>query len=78
MDAVDVQRPGWWEWPERCQAGHEWSPGKVIVSWHPCKCAAALANPAGNGHRVVRCREPGCTSAWFKPQCGQESESRPR
>ncbi len=37
-----VWRPDCWDYPERCQAGHEWAPGLVIVSWTPCDCAAAL------------------------------------
>jgi hypothetical protein len=61
--------PARWEWPEQCQAGHPWGPGRVIVGWQPCQCAAALAEP-GKGHQVVCCHEPGCTSAWYKPRHG--------
>ncbi len=72
-ESVSASRlPDWWPWPERCQAGHSWGPGKVVVGWHPCDCPVALAQP-GKGHLAVRCAEPGCTSAWFKPRCGAGS-----
>ena len=32
--------PDWWDYPERCQAGHEWAPGLVIVS---CQVMVLLA-----------------------------------
>ena len=67
--AVGVQLPDWWGVPAQCQAGHGWGPGLVIVSWHPCDCPAALAEP-GNGHQVVRCGTAGCTSAWYEPRHG--------
>jgi len=48
--------PEWWCFPVRCQAGHAWGPGRVIVSWSPCDCPPAVARqPKGPGHRTVRC-----------------------
>src|SRR5215467_8051194 len=61
--------PDWWPYPPRCQAGHAWGPGRVIVSWSPCDCPGAMTDP-GRGHQVVRCGEPGCTSAWYRPRHG--------
>lgn len=66
---MGVSRPSWWNYPTKCEAGHEWAPGLVVVAWHPCDCPRAIAQP-GRGHLVVRCGTPGCTSAWFKPRCG--------
>jgi len=63
-------RPAWWPYPDHCQAGHPWGPGRVIVGWSPCDCPGALTLP-GRGHLVVRCRTTGCTSAWYQPRHGQ-------
>jgi len=39
-----VQRPHWWSryYTKQCQNGHEWGPGKIIVSWMLCDCPPAL------------------------------------
>jgi len=58
--------PRWWAYPRACEHGHRWGPGKVIVSWSPCDCDPALAEP-GRGHLTVSCRAPGCRSRWHKP-----------
>jgi hypothetical protein len=34
-------RPAWWSYPTQCSQGHQWAPGKVIVSWLPCNCEPA-------------------------------------
>jgi hypothetical protein len=50
---VGVCRPAWWCYPERCENGHEWGPGLIIVSWTMCDCppvqAAHTAGAAGLG-----------------------------
>jgi len=61
-------RPDWWDYPEQCEAGHVWAPGLVIVAWHPCDCAVAVAAPGGNGHQVARCAAKGCSSVWYRPR----------
>jgi len=73
---MGVRRPDWWCYPERCQHGHEWGPGLIIVSWVLCDCPAALAaqervgGPAG--HMAVFCdASPGCRSVWHRPRCGR-------
>jgi len=35
---MSVRRPAWWFYPERCEHGHEWGPGRVIVSFERCDC----------------------------------------
>jgi hypothetical protein len=46
--------------------GHRWTPGKIIVSWLPCaECPGGRSNH--NGHLRVSCREPGCSSVWYRP-----------
>ncbi len=40
-----MRLPDWWEYPAQCEGGHGGGPGRVIVSWHPCEFAAALAEP---------------------------------
>jgi hypothetical protein len=30
--------PSWWAYPEHCDHGHLWGPGKVMVSWNPYDC----------------------------------------
>jgi hypothetical protein len=58
---MGVRRPNWWCYPERCQNGHEWAPGRIIVSWQPCECGPAVAEREhGPGHLVVHCQAPGC------------------
>jgi hypothetical protein len=65
----DVQLPAWWVYPVRCQHGHEWGPGRVLVGWSPCDCAPARAERTrGSGHLTVRCRSGGCTSVWYRPR----------
>ena len=27
---MEVRRPEWWPYPERCENGHEWGPGRVL------------------------------------------------
>jgi hypothetical protein len=69
---MGVKRPDWWSryYPERCSNGHEWGPGKIIVSWMLCDCppaqAAQTAGPAG--HVAVQCAIPHCQSVWYKPR----------
>jgi hypothetical protein len=67
---MGVQRPDWWCYPERCANGHEWGPGRIILSWMPCDCPPAMADrEKGPGHMVVQCHAaPGCQSAWYKPR----------
>src|ERR1700722_10945701 len=62
-----LQRPKWWSYPEHCQAGHPWGPGRVIVGWMPCDCPAAAREP-GHGHLWVRCRAEGCREIWYRPR----------
>src|SRR5258708_39295971 len=71
-ERVSARRlPDWWPYPTACEAGHAWSPGKVIVSWRVCDCQGALAyQERGAGHLVVHCAEQGCNSAWYKPRHG--------
>jgi hypothetical protein len=60
--------PYWWAYPAHCSRGHPWGPGRVIVSWTPCDCDPAIADPsAGQGHLTVRCRAQGCPSLWRRP-----------
>jgi len=63
---VDVQRPGWWTYPESCRAGHPWGPGTVTAAWQDCTCDNAQA-VEGLGHLVLRCGTPGCTETWRHP-----------
>jgi hypothetical protein len=66
---MGVQRPNWWCYPERCQHGHEWGPGRIVVSWMPCDCPPAAAEREhGPGQLVVHCQVPGCRSAWYQPR----------
>lgn len=67
---MGVDRPEWWCYPERCENGHEWGPGRIIVSWSLCDCppaqAASTAGPAG--HVAVYCQAAGCRSVWYLPR----------
>ena len=66
-----MQLPDWWEYPAQCEHGHEWGPGRVIVSWVHCRCGPALAAVGGRGpagHQVVPCRADGCQSRWHRPR----------
>jgi len=68
---MGVRRPGWWCYPERCESGHEWGPGLVLVSWERCHCAparSAYSERAAWGHLTVACRVPGCRSRWYSPR----------
>jgi len=29
-------------YPLECEHGHEWGPGRIIVSWQPCECVPLL------------------------------------
>jgi len=65
-----VQRPEWWRYPERCANGHEWGPGRVLVSWQRCRCAGAQTlheDQAIWGHVTIACPAPGCRSVWYDP-----------
>src|SRR5262245_46217927 len=70
---MGVRRPGWWCYPERCSNGHEWGPGRIIVSWVMCDCGpaqAARTPGAPAGHMAVFCNAvPGCRSVWYRPRC---------
>lgn len=69
--SMGVQLPEWWCYPTRCQNGHEWAPGRVIVSWMLCDCPPAVAasgQAAGARHRTVRCLVEGCGSVWYSPR----------
>jgi len=46
---MDVQLPDWWCSPEQCDHGHQWGPGRVIVSWTHCHCESAEAAAGGRG-----------------------------
>jgi hypothetical protein len=60
--------PDWWTYPVRCADGHEWGPGRVIVSWLPCQCdPARQAQAKGSGHRMIACRAPGCVFVVYEP-----------
>ena len=61
---MGVQRPSWWCYPLECANGHEWGPGRIILSWMPCDCPPArAAREHGPGHMVVYCdAAPGCRS----------------
>ena len=69
---MGVRRPAWWSqyYPERCQNGHEWGPGKIIVSWMLCDCPPALAAQTAGpaGHLAVYCAVKGCRSVFYKPR----------
>jgi hypothetical protein len=69
---TDVRRPAWWKYPEACENGHLWGPGRVIVSFVPCSCKYALAEPE-RGHLSVSCQYPGCVSRWRKPPHDESS-----
>ena len=59
---MTVRRPDWWFYPEQCENGHEWGPGRVLVSWERCHCAGGRsAHPEDHswGHTTVECGEPG-------------------
>jgi len=67
---VDVRRPGWWCYLERCTNGHEWGPGLVLVSWERYHCAPArAAHPDRHpwGHLTVECAVTGGRSVWYSP-----------
>jgi len=62
---MGVRRPDWWPYPERCENGHEWRHGRVLVSWQRCWSPGAQTlhpDRAIWGHFAVACREPGCRS----------------
>ena len=69
---MGVKRPDWWSryHPERCSNGHDWAPGKIIVSWMLCDCSPAQAAQAAGpaGHVAVQCATPHCQSVWYKPR----------
>jgi hypothetical protein len=67
---MGVRRPAWWSYPERCENGHEWAPGLIIMSWSMCDCPPTLAagTPGPSGHLAVYCRHPGCRSVWYRPR----------
>ncbi len=68
---VGVRRPDWWYYPLECEHGHEWGPGRVLVSWQRCHCAPArAAHPDRHawGHLTVTCRAPGCGWTWYEPR----------
>ena len=70
---MGVNRPGWWSehYPEHCEHGHDWGPGRVIVAWRSCRCDPAVAAAGGRGsvgHVTVSCRAEGCKSIWYKPR----------
>jgi hypothetical protein len=62
-----MERPSWWSYPSKCSRGHEWGPGKVIVSWTPCDCQPAK-DSGQLGHQTVSCQEPGCRCRWYRPR----------
>ena len=75
---VGVGRPAWWCYPEQCADGHEWGPGRVILSWMPCDCGPAQAmQEQSPGHLVVYCRAQGCESAWYSPRHEPAGSARP-
>lgn len=60
--------PDWWTYPTCCANGHQWRPGRVIVSWMPCLCDAAReAQDKGPWHRVIACRSPDCGFEVYQP-----------
>jgi hypothetical protein len=67
---MSVRLPAWWSWPERCEHGHEWGPGLVLVSFERCNCApvrTAYPDGRGRGHLTVACGTRGCRSTWYTP-----------
>ena len=65
-----VRRPAWWFYPQQCGIGHEWGPGRVLVSFTRCGCPpvrAAYGETGGFGHLTVACGEQGCRSVWYDP-----------
>jgi hypothetical protein len=67
---MSVRRPDWWCYPQRCENGHEWGPGRVLVSWERCWCPGAQTlhpDRAIWGHFTVACRAPGCRWVWYDP-----------
>jgi len=68
---VSLRRPAWWYYPEQCENGHEWAPGRVLVSFTRCDCLPvreAYGETGGLGHLTVACRVSGCTSTWYEPR----------
>jgi hypothetical protein len=67
---MGVRLPGWWWYPEQCEHGHEWGPGRVIVGFERCDCPPVLElfpQRGSRGHLTVACREDGCRSTWYFP-----------
>jgi hypothetical protein len=65
----DAPLPDWWTYPTKCERGHRWGPGRVIVSWQPCGCGPAREILAkGSGHRTISCRVPGCGATHYQPR----------
>jgi len=57
-------------YPKRCRNGHEWGPGRMLVTWKRCSCPGAQTlhpDQAIWGHFIVACRERGCRSVWYDP-----------
>jgi len=78
---MGVRRPAWWRYPERCQNGHQWGPGLIVVSWSLCDCPPAVAASGGGaaGHLVVYCAaSPGCRSRWYRPPRAERVSARGR
>jgi hypothetical protein len=69
---MSVWRPPWWMYPERCQHGHEWGPGLIVVRWVACDCLPAIEARKGwedTGHLAVYCLAAiGCRSVWYRPR----------
>ena len=66
---VGVRRPDWWCYPERRANGHEWGPGRVLVSFTRCDCPPvreAYGETGGLGHLTVASRVPGRGSVWYR------------
>ena len=67
---MSLRCPAWWFYPLQCENGHEWGPGRVLVSFTRCHCAPvqeAYGETGGLGHLTVACRVPGFRSKWYDP-----------
>lgn len=68
---VAVQRPVWWCYPERCSNGHEWGPGRVLVSWQHRSWRGRQVGAPGRsrlGAPDGACQVPVGHSVWFRPR----------
>jgi hypothetical protein len=74
---------GWFErtypWiPATDAAGHELGPGKISLSFDPCRTGCPAITD-GRGHNIAFCRISGCTAPAARPaDCVQNGQSTAR